>query len=166
MTFVRRMPLRRFFLKTRILGPRVSPSTTADDARVGDKRRAGEHFAAVFLDEQHLLERQFGARLAGRAVDGRETAGRHAHLTSAGLDDCVHCRASVYACKTLIVARSRRRCKELRANELERGRCRRLLQQDAGALDFLAAQRAQEVRHERSISSKYDDSAGVFCCAL
>ena len=26
---VRRMPLRRFFLKTRIFGPRVSPSTTA-----------------------------------------------------------------------------------------------------------------------------------------
>ena len=26
---MRRIPLRRFFLKTRILGPRVSPSTTA-----------------------------------------------------------------------------------------------------------------------------------------
>ena len=63
------MPLRRFFLNTRIFGPRVSPSTTADDAGVGDERRAGEDFAAVLFDEQHLLERQLGAGLAGRAVD-------------------------------------------------------------------------------------------------
>ena len=66
---VRRMPLRRFFLNTRIFGPRVSPSTTADDPGVGDKRRAGEHFAAVLFDEQHLFERQFGARFARRAVE-------------------------------------------------------------------------------------------------
>ena len=39
-----------------------------DDARVGDKRRAGQDFAAVFFDEQHLFEGQLGARLAGGAV--------------------------------------------------------------------------------------------------
>ena len=33
----------------------------ADDPGVGDKRRAREHVAAVFLDEQHLLERDLGA---------------------------------------------------------------------------------------------------------
>ena len=59
------MPLRRFFLNTRIFGPRVLAVDDGDDARVGDERRAGEDFAAVLFDEQHLVERELGARLAG-----------------------------------------------------------------------------------------------------
>src|SRR5256885_950353 len=38
-------------------------------AGVGDERRAGRDFAAVFFDEQHLLERELGARFAGRSVE-------------------------------------------------------------------------------------------------
>ncbi len=72
---VRRMPLRRFFLKTRILGPRVSPSTTASHAGVGHERRAREDLAAVFLDQQHLSEGQLRAGLARRAVERREPPG-------------------------------------------------------------------------------------------
>ena len=67
------MPLRRFFLKTRIFGPRALAFDDADDAGVGHERRAGEDFAAVLLDEQHLIERQLGARLAGRAVERRRS---------------------------------------------------------------------------------------------
>ena len=69
------MPFRRFFLKTRIFGPRVSPSTTAIDAGVGDERGAGEHLATVFFDEQHLSERQLGAGLAGGSVERCKSAG-------------------------------------------------------------------------------------------
>src|SRR6185295_7986060 len=59
-------------------------------ARVGDKWSAGEHFAAVLLDDEHLLERQFGARLTGRTEEGCDAARRHLHLMPARLDDCVH----------------------------------------------------------------------------
>ena len=55
------MPLRRFFLNTRIFGPARLAFDDRHDPGVGHEGRAGEHFAAVFLDEQHLLERQFGA---------------------------------------------------------------------------------------------------------
>ena len=77
MTFRPAHALAALLLEHANLGSARLAFDDADDARVGDKRRAGEHFAAVFLDQQDLVERQFGARLAGRAVDGRETAGRH-----------------------------------------------------------------------------------------
>ena len=35
----------------------------ADDLDVGHKGRAGEHFAAVLLEEQHLVDGDFVARL-------------------------------------------------------------------------------------------------------
>ena len=55
-TLVLRKPLRRRFLKMRIFGPRSSPSTTPMTLRVGDKRRAGEHLAAVLLEEEHPVD--------------------------------------------------------------------------------------------------------------
>ena len=65
------MPLRRFFLKTRIFGPRVSPSTTPRIRALATNGAPGEHFAAVFFDEQDLVDAELGARLAGDAVDRR-----------------------------------------------------------------------------------------------
>jgi len=57
MTLVRRMPLRRFFLNTRILG--LSPRLRrCNDARVGDVGGPGDDFAAVTFDEQDAVERQ------------------------------------------------------------------------------------------------------------
>src|SRR6185437_1579738 len=60
------------------------------DARVGDEGGAGEDFAAVFFDEEHLFERQLGAGLAGRTVDGGEAALGDADLAAARLNDGVH----------------------------------------------------------------------------
>src|SRR5215471_3876294 len=97
-----------------------------DDLRIRDKRRARQHFAPVFFDEQHAAERYFRAGFAGRAVERRETAGGHAHLAPAGLDDCVH--ICTYP-------------KPLSYSEKGRG----LLQQDSGAFDLLGAERAEEV---------------------
>ena len=53
------------------------------DAGLGDKRRARHDVAAVVLDEQHLLDRQLVARLAGRSVDGDDAAGLDARLSAA-----------------------------------------------------------------------------------
>src|SRR5215831_1989992 len=61
-----------------------------DDFGVGDKWRARKHFAAVFLDEQHVAERQFRAGFTGRPVERREAAGLDPQLTPARLNDCVH----------------------------------------------------------------------------
>ena len=38
----------------------------AEDAGIGHEGRAGEHFAAVFLDEQHAVDADFLARLGVR----------------------------------------------------------------------------------------------------
>src|SRR4030095_9589331 len=40
------------------------------DFRVGDKWRAGEHFAAVLFDQKDLVVGQLGAWLSRRSVDG------------------------------------------------------------------------------------------------
>ena len=73
--FVRRIPLRRFFLKTRIFGPRASPSTTRDDPRIGHEGRAGEHLAAVPLDQQHPIEAHLGPGLAVETINDRPSPG-------------------------------------------------------------------------------------------
>src|SRR5438445_6626276 len=61
-------------------------------ARLGDERRAGHDFATVFFDEQHALERQLRARLAGSSVDRHDAAGLDARLPAAIPDDGVHSR--------------------------------------------------------------------------
>ena len=50
----------------------------------------GQHFAAVFFDEQHLIECQLGAGLSRCPVDPDELTGYHLHLTTTRLNDCVH----------------------------------------------------------------------------
>ncbi len=60
------MPLRRFFLKTRIFGTARLAVDDADDLDVGDIRRAGEHFAAFFLQHQNLIDRDFVAAVASK----------------------------------------------------------------------------------------------------
>src|SRR6476660_1488845 len=62
------------------------------DACVGDEGGAGEHFAAVLLDEQHVLERQLRAGLTCGSVNRGEPARGDLELTSGRLDDCVHYR--------------------------------------------------------------------------
>jgi hypothetical protein len=62
----------------------------ADDLRVGHERRAGEHLAALFFEEQDLLD---GDRLARRgldAIDRDDRAWAHLHLAPARLNDCEH----------------------------------------------------------------------------
>src|SRR5215831_6478539 len=58
------------------------------DARLGDERRSGDHFAAVFLDQQHAVVGELGPGLAGRAVDEHDRAWSHSDLLRTGLDDC------------------------------------------------------------------------------
>ena len=64
------------------------------------------------LDEQHLLERQFGAWFTSRSVHGHEAAGCHLVLSPAGLNDCVHNR---HLCKGNSVQPKGFGCKELTA---------------------------------------------------
>jgi hypothetical protein len=82
--------LAALFLEDANLGAARLAFDGRHDARVGDEGRAGEDFAAVFFDEEHLFERELGARLACGAVDGGEAAGRDADLPAAGLNDGVH----------------------------------------------------------------------------
>ena len=79
---VLRNPLRRFFLNTRSFGPARLAVDHADHLRVGDERRAGDDVARVLFDEQHLVERELRARLAGRAVDLDDGAGRDLELAA------------------------------------------------------------------------------------
>src|SRR5262249_10177221 len=101
------------------------------DAGVGDERRTREDLAAVLFDEQHLFERQFGPRFADGAVYQHDAAGSDLQLTPAALDDRVH---SLPLQETPSLAL-----------EMAQGQSvRRLLQQDAGSLDLLAAERVEE----------------------
>ena len=103
--------------------------------------------------------------LADRAVDGREAAGRDPHLPAARLNDRVHVglfeslpkgsslqpnRHSAQACResgTTFLAGSRTYFSSTRV-----------------PLIFWVLSVLRNLGTMRSISSKYDDSAGVFCC--
>ncbi len=87
---VRRMPLRRFFLKTRIFGPRDSPSTTPTTLTFGDVRRSRQNFAAFFLEHQDLVDRDLVARVGLESIDGDDVARRHLDLPTTALNDCEH----------------------------------------------------------------------------
>src|ERR1043165_8139766 len=69
--------------------PRLSVDN-ANDLRVRHKRRDRDVIAGGLLDEQHLLEGEFLALLAGGAVYFDDGAGRDLHLAAARLDDRVH----------------------------------------------------------------------------
>src|SRR4051794_15347233 len=86
-----------------------------DDFRIGHEGGAGEHFATVLLEEQHLLERNFLADFGRRhAVHGDHGPGVHPDLAPASLNDCEHVsnpppdphgRVFLAVCKGLRVAR-------------------------------------------------------------
>src|SRR5262249_27823131 len=82
------------------------------DLRVGHKRGAGEHLAAVLLDEQHLFERHVRSGFGNRAGNHDERARRHSHLMRDGPDDCVHSR---HLCKRDILPAAHGKCKAWRA---------------------------------------------------
>src|SRR4029078_7929168 len=84
-----------------------------DNAGVGDKRRPGQDLAAVFFDDQHLIEGEFGARIAGGAIQGRDAAWRHLDLMAAGLNYCGHNR---HLCKRDSLLPKSLRCKGLAIN--------------------------------------------------
>src|SRR6266850_2712331 len=88
-----------------------------DDFRISDEGRARENLAAVFLDEQHLLDRQLVTRLAGGPVNGDEAARGHLGLTAAVLDDGVHIR---HLCKVGSVPSKSFMCKGLEGKPTQR----------------------------------------------
>src|SRR5215204_1032607 len=61
-----------------------------DHFGIGDKRRPGEHLAAVLFEKEHLLEGDFLADLSLEAVDRDHRARIHLDLTPTGLNDCEH----------------------------------------------------------------------------
>src|SRR6185295_14831085 len=81
----------------------------SDHASVGDERRTRDDLAAVLLDNEHLVERELGAGLPGRARQSGDAARRHLHLMAARLDDCVH---YWHPCKGDSVQPASRRCKD------------------------------------------------------
>src|SRR3954452_14952550 len=56
----------------------------SQDSGVRHEWRASHHFAAVFFNEQHLIQRQFRSGLPRRAVHDGDGSGSHLDLTSAG----------------------------------------------------------------------------------
>ena len=81
---VRRMPLRRFFLNTRIFGPRDSPAT------VPTMRAPETKGAPTWTSPEHLLDGDFLARLDVDAVDSDGLALGDLHLAAAALNDGKH----------------------------------------------------------------------------
>src|SRR5690606_18218440 len=62
----------------------------ADDLGAVHVRRPREHVPGILADEQHLVERDGGAGLAGMAVDGNDGAGLDAELAAGGLNNGKH----------------------------------------------------------------------------
>ena len=136
----------------------------ADDLDVGHERRPREHFAAVLLEEQHAVDGDFLARPRVDAVEGDHGARRDLDLAAAALNDCEH------ALPLLAGARQNSRdntgpwCFCANRNSGARSACGpattvavrpgALLEQDAGAADFLRAERAQEARNQAGPSAR------------
>jgi hypothetical protein len=83
------MPFLRFFLNTRIFGPRLSPSMTATTL-APDTNGADHDVAAVLADEQHVGDGHFIAGVADEMVHVNHGAGGDPDLPSAALDNRVH----------------------------------------------------------------------------
>src|SRR5262245_57667274 len=62
----------------------------ADDIHVRDVRGAGQHFAAVLFEHEHLVDGHFVAVVGVETVDVDHVAGADFHLTAAALDYCEH----------------------------------------------------------------------------
>src|SRR5687767_14468684 len=83
-------PLAAFLLEYTNFRPPRLPLDDREDPRVGHEGGPGEHFAALFFDEQDLAERDLRAGFARSAVDESDGARRHLDLAAVGLNDCVH----------------------------------------------------------------------------
>src|SRR5881392_985847 len=79
-------PLAPLLLEHPNLRPARFTVDDADDLRVGDKRRARQHLAAVLRQKQHLLEGDFLAGLRLDAVDRHDRPGVDLHLAPASLN--------------------------------------------------------------------------------
>src|SRR4051812_10738871 len=62
----------------------------ADDLHVRHERRAGEHLAAVLLEEQDAVDADFVARLRVNPVDLDDGPRGDLDLTAATFNDCEH----------------------------------------------------------------------------
>ena len=62
----------------------------AGDDGAGDVGRAGHDVAAVVLDEQHLVERHFGAGLDVQPIDDHDDARRDLFLPAPGFNNGEH----------------------------------------------------------------------------
>src|SRR5687768_427022 len=62
----------------------------AEHGGVGDERRAGDDVSSVLFDQEHLLELEFRALLAGHPVDFDDGTGSHLELAASGLNNRVH----------------------------------------------------------------------------
>ena len=86
-----RKPLRRFFLNTRILGPRVSPSTTAMTRAFATNGEPARNSPPSSVDEEHLVDAHLlTGREAAQSMDLDDDPGGHLDLPAAALDDCEH----------------------------------------------------------------------------
>src|SRR5262245_33070732 len=118
---------------------------------VGDVGCAGEDLAAVCFDEQDLFDRQLLTRFADGSVDGDKAARGHLGLTAAVLDDRVHVR---HLCKSISLplnpsgAAIQAGGGYFRSTRVPLIRCELKALRNVGTI--------------RSISSKYEESAGVF----
>ena len=86
------MPLRRFFLKTRIFGPRDSPSTTPRTLTSATNGAPARNFAAVLLEHEHAVDADFLTRFGVEVVNGHDGPLADLQLTAAALNDCEHAR--------------------------------------------------------------------------
>src|SRR5687767_13891551 len=62
----------------------------AEHFRVGDKRRAGDDVSGVLFDQEHLLEIELRALLAGYPIDFDDGTGGYLDLAASGLNNRVH----------------------------------------------------------------------------
>src|SRR4030095_2942983 len=110
------------------------------------------------LHQQDLLEGELLALFADGPVDGHEAARRDFRLMSAVLDDRVHIR---HLCKRDTVQPKSLRCKELTGEGCPRAG-RGYFSRTRVPLIFCELSAVRKFGTRRSISSKYEDSAGVF----
>ena len=84
--------LRRRFLKTMTLSPRVCPTISPATVAPATSGAAEGGLGAIAAADQHdLVEGDGVAGLAVELLDGDGVGGRDPILLPAGLDDCEHC---------------------------------------------------------------------------
>ncbi len=159
--FVRRYCLRRFFLKMRTFLPLSSSPITPSDLGARHERGAGGDVARFIADEKDLVERHFTTGVAGVvAVDGDDGARLDTELAARGLDDCKHVSSEISRLKELQRIPHGAAGTEVPASTT--GYFRRVLV----PFIFCALNVLRKAGSSRSISSKYEERAGVCWLAL